>query len=560
MADFTGKKIKDTYHRVVQYHNGTLKDGLGFAISASVGSLSGSLSGSFEGHFSGSLTGSFSGTFDGATSSSFADRIAAQEAFSSSLDATYATDADLNLVSSSVDSINAATSSYALSANISGSFSNLSSSLASRISGNDTDISNLQSFSSSLDATYATDADLNLVSSSVDSLNAATSSYALAASISGSNTELSSSLSSRIASQESFSSSLDATYATDAEVSTAVLALNRDSSSYATTGSNTFANNQIISGTLDVTNTIYSKARVQVGTAHWTSLPLLYMKSNSTEMWIESDSDNSDGGDIVFHKSRGGSGAETAALDDDNLFRFTARAYLSGSTNQGSAIQFGDWGEPVGIVGTVVNPTSQSVGGKLDFRTQASGKYSAVPRLTIQADGHISASKAVSASAFYGDGSALTGIILPSDTGSFLTGADTGSFVVNSQTGSFLTGADTGSFVTNSQTGSFVVNSQTGSFLTGADTGSFVTNSQTGSFLTGADTGSFVTNSQTSSFASTGSNTFTGNQIVSASVLLTLQPSATSPSGVATGSLIVSGSPVQLYIFNGSGSTGWNRV
>ena len=266
------------------------------------------------------------------------------------------------------------------------------------------------------------------------------------------------------------------------------------------------------------------------------------MKSNSTEMWIESDSDNSDGGDIVFHKSRGGSGAETAALDDDNLFRFTARAYLSGSTNQGSAIQFGDWGEPVGIVGTVVNPTSQSVGGKLDFRTQASGKYSAVPRLTIQADGHISASKAVSASAFYGDGSALTGIILPSDTGSFLTGADTGSFVVNSQTGSFLTGADTGSFVTNSQTGSFVVNSQTGSFLTGADTGSF------------------VTNSQTSSFASTGSNTFTGNQIVSASVLLTLQPSATSPSGVATGSLIVSGSPVQLYIFNGSGSTGWNRV
>ena len=34
MADFTGKKIKDTYARVVQYHNGTLKDGIGFAISA----------------------------------------------------------------------------------------------------------------------------------------------------------------------------------------------------------------------------------------------------------------------------------------------------------------------------------------------------------------------------------------------------------------------------------------------------------------------------------------------------------------------------------------------
>jgi hypothetical protein len=64
----------------------------------------------------------------------------------------------------------------------------------------------------------------------------------------------------------------------------------------------------------------------------------------------------------------------------------------------------------------------------------------------------------------------------------------------------------------------------------------------------------------TGSYASTGSNTFTGNQIVSASVLLTLQQlTGSSPIGVATGSLIVSGSPVQLYIYNGSGS-GWNRV
>ena len=69
-----------------------------------------------------------------------------------------------------------------------------------------------------------------------------------------------------------------------------------------------------------------------------------------------------------------------------------------------------------------------------------------------------------------------------------------------------------------------------------------------------------VANSSTASFASTGSNTFTGNQVVSASVLLTLQQlTGSMPTGVATGSLIVSGSPVQLYIYNGSGS-GWNRV
>jgi hypothetical protein len=59
--------------------------------------------------------------------------------------------------------------------------------------------------------------------------------------------------------------------------------------------------------------------------------------------------------------------------------------------------------------------------------------------------------------------------------------------------------------------------------------------------------------------ATTGSNTFTGDQIVSSSVLLTIQPIETAPVSAATGSLIVSGSPAQLYIFNGSGS-GWNRV
>ena len=68
-----------------------------------------------------------------------------------------------------------------------------------------------------------------------------------------------------------------------------------------------------------------------------------------------------------------------------------------------------------------------------------------------------------------------------------------------------------------------------------------------------AVTSSYVTNVNTASFASTGSNTFTGNQIVSASVLLTLQQlTGSMPTGVATGSLIVSGSPVQLYIYNGS--------
>ena len=87
----------------------------------------------------------------------------------------------------------------------------------------------------------------------------------------------------------------------------------------------------------------------------------------------------------------------------------------------------------------------------------------------------------------------------------------------------------------------------------------------TSSYALGADLSTLdgIVNSikeVTGSYATTGSNTFTDNQIVSASVLLTLQQlTGSMPTGVATGSLIVSGSPVQLYIYNGSGS-GWNRV
>jgi hypothetical protein len=72
-------------------------------------------------------------------SSSIEQRISSQEAFSSSLDATFATDADLNLVSSSVDSLNAATASYALEANISGAFTSVSASFASERLKNTTD-------------------------------------------------------------------------------------------------------------------------------------------------------------------------------------------------------------------------------------------------------------------------------------------------------------------------------------------------------------------------------------------------------------------------------------
>ncbi|MFA5365689.1 MAG: hypothetical protein WC325_10965, partial [Candidatus Bathyarchaeia archaeon] len=107
----------------------------------------------------------------------------------------------------------------------------------------------------------------------------------------------------------------------------------------------------------------------------------------------------------------------------------------------------------------------------------------------------------------------------------YLLSADTSSFVTNAQTSSFLTG-DTSSFILDNQTASMTVLSA--SYAPMPDVSNFVTFAQTASFLTG-DTSSFVLNSMTSSFltgntssfATTASNTFVGNQTISGSVYMT---------------------------------------
>jgi len=114
--------------------------------------------------------------------------------------------------------------------------------------------------------------------------------------------------------------------------------------------------------------------------------------------------------------------------------------------------------------------------------------------------------------------SQTSSFVVNDQTGSFVTNSQTSSFVVNDQTGSFVQNSQTSSFVQNSQTSSFVTNSQTSSFVTNSQTSSFVQNSQTSSFVQNSQTSSFVVNNQTASFATTGSNTFIGNQIITGSI------------------------------------------
>jgi len=178
MANFTNKQINKTYKRLVQVDGAVLQDRLGNTLSGSMSDLTVNGTLSITGH------------------SNVSESLTRLDTFSSSLNDTFATDAELNSVSSSLAS----------------------------------ETAQLLDFSASLNNDFATDAELD---TAVSALNAATGSYALKTSISGSFNTVSSSLALRLANQENFSSSLDATFATDTEVSTAVSGLNAATSSYA---------------------------------------------------------------------------------------------------------------------------------------------------------------------------------------------------------------------------------------------------------------------------------------------------------------------------------------
>jgi hypothetical protein len=161
---------------------------------------------SVTGDFSSSVATSFSASaftlsqLSSSVATSFSASAAALEAFSASLDATFATDIALSAVSQSI-SASEAYLSASISSSLASNFSSLSSSIATSFSASSY---NLAELSASVSGT------INTLSSSVLTSFSA-SSYTL--------TELSTSIDSRIDALESFSSSLDSTFATDIELS-----------------------------------------------------------------------------------------------------------------------------------------------------------------------------------------------------------------------------------------------------------------------------------------------------------------------------------------------------
>jgi uncharacterized protein (DUF1778 family) len=239
MANFSGSFIADTYQRVIQLDT-TLQDGTGsllqdlpvtashaisasYAVSASVEILkeisssnadTASLALSGDGHFSGSFTGSFIGTLTGvAATASYVE---------------YTGIANKPTLISSSEQI---------ADDISGSFTSTSASLAASITTNSSSFSvrvtDLETFSSSLDDTFATEVELNTATSSLSS--------SLAIDIASLITD-SGSFSTRVTDLETFSSSLDNTFATEAELNAATASLSSSLAIDISTNSSSIAN------------------------------------------------------------------------------------------------------------------------------------------------------------------------------------------------------------------------------------------------------------------------------------------------------------------------------
>ena len=199
-------------------------------------------------------------TFEGYTASANG-RMDSLELFTSSINLTYATDADLNLLSASFNSYTSSNDSRISDILIA------TSSLNSFSSSADGRLDSLESFTSSIDTTYATDADvtalrgtlnsytssnngnISAIHTSTSSLNSYTASNnSVISSILISTSSLnsfSSSADSRLDSIESFTASIDTTYATDADVTALRGTLNTYTSSNDST--NTTQNNRLTS-------------------------------------------------------------------------------------------------------------------------------------------------------------------------------------------------------------------------------------------------------------------------------------------------------------------------
>ena len=232
---------------------------------------------------------------------------------------------------------------------VSGSYS---SSMSTRITAQ-------EDFSSSLDATFATEAELNAATASLSG-SASTSRQAIADDL---NT-VSSSLSSRVTSQENFSSSLDATFATDAQLNAATSSL--IDADLVVSGGASNARNQLAADYIAADSTLSgsaSDARNQLATD--------YIAADTTLSGSASDARNQLATDIATNTS------DISTLNGKTLFSGSAQVTLggdlSGTANnatvakvQGVALTSGEATQLANINSSTISATQWGYVGALD--------------------------------------------------------------------------------------------------------------------------------------------------------------------------------------------------
>ena len=330
-------------------------------------------------------------------------------------------------------------------------------------------------------------------------------------------------------------------------------------SSFATTGSNTFRGNQTITGSVNITGSTTITGSLNVSLGITGSL-------FGTASWAN----NATTASYVLN-AVSSSFASTASSADN----FTVRGTLTAQT----------------IVAQTITSSTDFVTGSTRFGSLLANTHQFTGSVSITGSLSVNNNSVVTSNQ-------TSSFVQNSQTSSFVTNTQTSSFVLNSQTSSmsvlsasYASGSTSASFastaalaplyvltsatssmlspyVLNSQTSSFVQNSQTSSFVTNAQTSSFVLNSQTASMTVA--TASFATSSLSASYAANG-----GVTQITAGTNVTISPTsglgnvtinatagAAFPytgSALITGSLVITGSTTSTLGFTGSlqGTASW---
>jgi len=126
--------------------------------------------------------------------------------------------------------------------------------------------------------------------------------------------------------------------------------------------------------------------RIRIGDFHWdNTYTSIHAKKISNEWWLEQNSPDNDGTDLIFYKSRGLPNQEEPVQVGDNLFRLTARAYKPNGVGIGTTISLSDYnGDYAGqIIFDVDSIDGNNVASSIDVKTAGQS------RLIVKGDGKV---------------------------------------------------------------------------------------------------------------------------------------------------------------------------